>query len=448
MEGEYFIKSNLKTIIQSLLILSVASIIMAACTKHTPKVLTKQLSTSNTISQSKPVEPDTSTANANPTNSSSSNPSDEYSVWVGEWKWDQTTKYDLSTISIKSVEDQQISFSLNAFHVTNHTTMDGHQGEIEGIAVLKGNEAVYKDDEFKFELRMKLVDGHLKVKTNNSDMFGAYVIVDGLYNRIHTTIKNDPLASTAPETSDIMIGEPLKDQSFHLDFDYLKGSEFITTIEEVDKVNVIDRPHFYIKTGGKISELKYKPDLSRFFNSVSAVSFRDVNSDGEKDIIVITDYFNGAGSLGSIPVSEVIIFKQTEAGFIEDTSIEQKAQDGVPYRMLSIQDVMIGLNTNPKNSERDAWRRLRSGTYKADDGSTLTIKQSSGDDLSFGIETLQSAKEVGADVGHIDAGKATRSYADMIYQKGKYELSFYLITDVDIYVSDNAQLYYGIYSMK
>jgi hypothetical protein len=285
--------------------------------------------------------------------------------------------------------------------------MDGHNGDIDGIAVLKGNEAVYKDEEFKFELRMKLVDGHLKVMTNNSDMFGAYVVVDGLYNRIHTTVlETSPQTSSpsmspdvsplTPETSDTMIGESLKDQSFHVDFDYFKGSEFITTIEDVDKVNGIDRPHFYIKTGGKMSELKYEPDLSRLFYSVSAVSFRDVNNDGKKDIIVIADYLIGAGSLGSIPVSEVIIFKQTEAGFIEDTSIEQKAQDGVPYRMLSIQNVMIGLNTNPKNSERDAWGRLRSGTYKAEDGSTLTIKQSSGDDLSFGIETLQSAKEVGA----------------------------------------------------
>jgi hypothetical protein len=358
LEGEFIIKSNIKTLIQSLLILSVASIITVACTKHTPIVST------------------------NPTKSSSSNPSDDYSVWGGEWKWDQSTRYDLSTINIKSIKDQQISFSLNAFHVSNQTTMDGHNGDIDGIAVLKGNEAVYKDDEFKFELRMKLVDGHLKVMTNNSDMFGANVVVEGLYNRIHTTVfETSPQISSptmspdvtplTPETSDTMIGEPLKDQSFHVDFDYFKGSEFITTIEDVDKVNGIDRPLFYIKTGGKMSELKYEPDLSRLF-------------------------YIGAGSLGSIPVSEVIIFKQTEAGFIVDTSIEQKAQDGVPYRMLSIQNVMIGLNTNPKNSERDAWRRLRSGTYKAEDGSTLTIEQSSGDDLSFGIETLQSAKEVGA----------------------------------------------------
>ncbi|MBH0330964.1 hypothetical protein ABH14_14310 [Brevibacillus brevis] len=251
--------------------------------------------------------------------------------------------------------------------------------------------------------------------------------------------------------SDPIIGDSLKDQSFQVNFENFGESEFITTIEKVNG----KRPHFYFKKGDSVTELKYEPESEspESFYSVSAVSFQDVSDDGKKDIIMIVDYTTGFGYMGAIPVSKLIIFKQTESGFIEDHSIEDRARSGVPYRILTIQDVMIGLKTDPKESVPNAWQRMHLGTYRWEGSgeladSTLTIKKASGDGLLFSLDAFyatnkEALKQGGVNIGTIESGKATPSYADMIFKDGKYELSFYMISSTDLYVRDNGEPYFG-----
>ncbi|MDQ0874608.1 hypothetical protein QFZ77_003267 [Paenibacillus sp. V4I3] len=265
-----------------------------------------------------------------------------------------------------------------------------------------------------------------------------------------TSYSANSTTPSVPRKLDAIIGDILKDQTFHVNFDNFGESDFISTEE---KINGKNRPHFYFKNRDSVAELKFDPESPESFYSISAVSFRDVSGDGKKDIIVIADYTTGFGYMGAIPISQLIIYKQTDSGFIEDRSIEDKARSGVPYRILTVQDVMIGLKTDPKESIPNAWQRLHLGTYKLEDsgelaGSTLTIKQASGDGILFSLDAFyasnkEALRNGGVNIGTIETGKATPSFADMIFTDGKYELSFYMISNTDLYLRDNGQTYFG-----
>ncbi|WP_134704394.1 hypothetical protein [Ammoniphilus sp. YIM 78166] len=259
-----------------------------------------------------------------------------------------------------------------------------------------------------------------------------------------------PTNPSVPKKSDSIIGDILRDQSFQVHFENFGESEFITSEE---KINGKNRPHFYYKSGDTVTELKYEPESPDSVYTVSAVSFRDVSGDGKKDIIVIANYTTGFGYMGTIPISQLLIFKQIDSGFIEDHSIEDRARSGVPYRILTVQDVMVGLKTDPKDSISNAWQRLRLGTYKLNGSnelasSTITIKKASGDGLLFSLDAFYAAnKEAmmngGVNIGTIDSGKATPSSAEMIFKDGKYELSLSMISSTDLYVRDNGEPYFG-----
>jgi hypothetical protein len=271
-----------------------------------------------------------------------------------------------------------------------------------------------------------------------------------------------PASASIPAKSDLIIGDPLKEQSFEISFESLGESRFITTEE---KVGGMKRPHFYIVNGETVKELQLKLESPDSYYDVSAVSFRDVSDDGKKDIIIIADYTTGFGYMGAIPISQVIIFRQTESGFIQDHIIEQKAHAGVPYRVLTIQDVMTGLKTNPKDSVFNAWKRVESKEFILEGsgelhGSTLTIQEVTRDGLLFRLDAFYAhSKEAldngGVNTGMIESGKAIASYSDMIFKDGEYELSLYMIDHSSLYVRDNGQPYFGhnvnvngIYSLK
>ncbi|MBP1932769.1 hypothetical protein [Ammoniphilus resinae] len=259
-----------------------------------------------------------------------------------------------------------------------------------------------------------------------------------------------PTNPSIPKNSDPIIGDILNDQSFQTVFEDLGESEFITSEE---KIKGKKQPHFYFKKGDTVTELKYEPESPESIYSVSAVSFQDVSADGKKDIVVIANYTTGFGYMGAIPISQLLIFKQTESGFIEDHTLEERARAGVPYRILTVKDVVVGLKTDPKDSIPNAWQQLHLGTYKLNGsnelaGSTITIKEASGDGLLFSLDAFYAAnKEAmmngGVNIGTIDSEKATPSYAEMIFRDGKYELSLSMISSTDLYVRDNGESYFG-----
>jgi hypothetical protein len=194
----------------------VTTTILAACNKQPAVDPLKANVAPVSVKQSKTPEPSVvqiepksavvSTAPVTPVAESLT----DANAWVGVWKWEKSDKYNTSTMEIKSINNQQVTFSLNAFHVTNQKSMGGHNGNIEnGLAILNGNEAVFKDEEFKFELRMSIVDKHLMISTNNSDYFGAFVVVDGSYIRSRSSFaesKSDYLIVPGKSIGKIALG--------------------------------------------------------------------------------------------------------------------------------------------------------------------------------------------------------------------------------------------------
>ncbi len=249
-----------------------------------------------------------------------------------------------------------------------------------------------------------------------------------------------------------MVGDTIKEQSFKVNFENLGDSEFITTVEKAEGK---DRLHFYIKHANALSELKYESDSGFLYPEVSAVSFRDVNGDGRKDIIAIVNYTTGAGRMGTIPISKLLIFKQNESGFIEDLSLEEKAEAGAPYRIMTVQDVMTGLKTDSKDGVSKAWQRVIPGEYILEGsnelhGSTLTIKKASGTGLSFSLDAFyatnkEAIQRGGVNIGNIDNGEATPQHSEMVFTdtSSGYELSFSLLSNNEIYLQDNGKPYYG-----
>ncbi|MFD2127735.1 hypothetical protein ACFSKT_22485 [Paenibacillus xanthanilyticus] len=260
----------------------------------------------------------------------------------------------------------------------------------------------------------------------------------------------DTPSAQPAQASDAIVGETVKEQSFPVEFELAGKSEFITTAEDVD-----GRPqlHFYVKKADAVIELDYEAESPGAYYSVAAVAFRDVSGDNRKDMIILMEYVTGAGQMGAVPVSQLLIYKQTESGFVQDQALEEEARAGVPYRILTIQDVMTGLATAPADSITHAWKKLKPGRYELEgstelQASTLTVEAVEGDRLRFRLDAIYAADEEaaergGVNIGNIESGEATLSEADMIFRDGDFELTISLIASNKLYVSDNGVGYFG-----
>lgn len=262
---------------------------------------------------------------------------------------------------------------------------------------------------------------------------------------------SDQLSGQSAQASDAIVGETVKEQSFPVEFELAGKSEFMTTAEDVDGRS---RLHFYVKHADAVKELAYEPESPESSYSVAAVAFRDVSGDGRKDIIILTEYATGAGQMGAVPASQLLIFTQAESGFAQDEALERKARAGVPYRILSIQDVMTGLSTVPSDSIPNAWKKLKPGDYElegSDDlhASVITIEPSTGYRLRFRLDAFYAADQEavergGVNIGNIESGEAKISEdGDMIFRDGDFELTISLIANNKLYVRDNGVSYFG-----
>ncbi|TYP74715.1 hypothetical protein [Paenibacillus methanolicus] len=264
------------------------------------------------------------------------------------------------------------------------------------------------------------------------------------------TPSDQPSSPPPAQASDAIVGETVKEQSFPVEFELAGESEFITTAEDVD-----GRPklHFYVKKADAVTELAYEPESPGAYYSVAAVAFRDVSGDDRKDIIILMEYVTGAGQMGTVPVSQLLLYKQTESGFVQDQALQEKARAGVPYRILTIQDVMTGLATEPSDSVPNAWKKLKSGDYELEgsdelQGSTVTVEKVAADRLQFRLDAFYAADEEaaergGVNIGNIESGEATISGEDMVFRDGEFELTISLIANNKLYVSDNGVGYFG-----
>lgn len=74
------------------------------------------------------------------------------------------------------------------------------------------------------------------------------------------------------------------------------------------------------------------------FESVKAVSFRDVDGDGKKDVIVLADYVTGQESGGSAAVTAPSLFVQKDKSFGSDVDIDSELY--ASGKITTVSDVM------------------------------------------------------------------------------------------------------------
>jgi hypothetical protein len=119
----------------------------------------------------------------------------------------------------------------------------------------------------------------------------------------------------------------IEDQCFWIELKNWGKVKFVSTqsfIEGISKVN------FYL-IDDKKNILYYFPDSYGndfwHFEKLRAVSFKDMNKDGLKDILIIAEYITGIGKEGVIPFPIGSIYFQKEKVFINVPELDEAIND-------------------------------------------------------------------------------------------------------------------------
>lgn len=129
-------------------------------------------------------------------------------------------------------------------------------------------------------------------------------------------------------------GEQISEQTFKADFKNFKG----VTFSSYNNFTVgPSKVHFYLLRDNRIVfEFPdfYIGSTSWSFESVKAVSFKDVNADGLKDVILITEYVTGIGPTGMVPFLVKGVYFQGDGGFTQNNDVGKLLGTEVNYPKL------------------------------------------------------------------------------------------------------------------
>ncbi|MCK4709882.1 MAG: hypothetical protein KAU21_14785 [Gammaproteobacteria bacterium] len=129
-------------------------------------------------------------------------------------------------------------------------------------------------------------------------------------------------------------GEIIPEQTFKANF---KNYKNITFASYNDYETGPAKVHFYlIKDNQVVLEFSdfYINSTSWSFESVKAVSFRDVNADGLKDVVVIAEYVTGIGPTSMIPFLIKGVYFQGKNEFSSNLSVNKLLNSEKNYSKL------------------------------------------------------------------------------------------------------------------
>ena len=124
-------------------------------------------------------------------------------------------------------------------------------------------------------------------------------------------------------------------------FKYYKNVEFASYD---DYENSPPRVKFYLlRKGNIIYELPdHFGNESWAFSEMIAVSFKDMNYDGLKDIIVISNYETGIGPTGAEQFKVIDVYFQKVNGFEKNKKISEELNNELNFeRLNTIQDIVL-----------------------------------------------------------------------------------------------------------
>ena len=137
------------------------------------------------------------------------------------------------------------------------------------------------------------------------------------------------------------VGKKIADQSFPASFKYFENVEFATFS---DYKNSPPSVNFYLM---RDSMTVYRfPDHygneNWAFEDIIAVSFKDLNDDGLKDIIIMANYITGVGPSGMEPFKVIDVYFQFENGFQKNSLISENLNNEDNFELLkTIKSIVI-----------------------------------------------------------------------------------------------------------
>ena len=142
-----------------------------------------------------------------------------------------------------------------------------------------------------------------------------------------STLSQSMIASDHPK------GEIIASQSFNANFKHFKKVKFATFVD--DSTGPMKVQYHLLRDGEIVTTLpEVQASPSWEFWEVNAISFKDLNRDGLKDIIIIAQYMTGIGPTGSRPFYVKDLFFQTPTGFVKDKEISLKLNASKNYDKL------------------------------------------------------------------------------------------------------------------
>ena len=151
-------------------------------------------------------------------------------------------------------------------------------------------------------------------------------------------------------------GERIDQQTFKAKFKHFKDVMFASYNDyEVGPAKV----HFYLLRDDRIVfEFPdfYINSTSWSFEGVAAVSFKDVNMDGLKDVIIIAEYVTGIGPTGMVPFLVKGVYFQEPGKFSSNEKLNKLLSSSDNYsKLTTISSIVKYLkNIDLKNIERDS----------------------------------------------------------------------------------------------
>ncbi|XOK64609.1 hypothetical protein ACJ7K1_16410 [Paenibacillus elgii] len=141
--------------------------------------------------------------------------------------------------------------------------------------------------------------------------------------------------------------EEIADQSFQVELESWGKVRFVSA----KRMNADGRKELVLSLKDAEDHTLYtfpQPKLveSWNFESVKAVSFKDVDGDGKKDVIVLADYVTGKGSGGSIAMTVPSIFVQKDKSFVSDYDTDKRLN--ASGKITTVSDVVAFFKAKAK----------------------------------------------------------------------------------------------------
>ena len=148
------------------------------------------------------------------------------------------------------------------------------------------------------------------------------------------------------------VGKKIDEQSFNASFKYFENVEFATYSDY--KASPLSVNFYLMRDSIIVYKLpEHYGNENWAFEDIIAISFKDLNHDGLRDIIIISNYITGIGPTGIEPFKVIDVYFQYDSGFNKNTLLSENLNNEENFTLLkTIKDIVIYVRSIFKNGIR------------------------------------------------------------------------------------------------